>query len=160
MKSSNTGWPKSLGHWGGSFPGGSVVKNLPANAGARGDAGSAPGWGRSPGRKWQPTPVFLPGKPHGQRSLVSYSPGGCSVLIFVRCYGNLNKLFSQPNICSLSTFHQSLTVKTLSWDFPGGPVIKNPYSQCRGIWVQSLGEELRCLMPRGSPGGTSDKELK
>ena len=25
-------------------------------------------------RKWQPTPVFLPGKFHGQRSLVDYSP--------------------------------------------------------------------------------------
>ena len=25
-------------------------------------------------RKWQPTPVFLPGKSHGQRSLASYSP--------------------------------------------------------------------------------------
>ena len=25
-------------------------------------------------RKWQPTPVFLPGKPHGQRSLAGYSP--------------------------------------------------------------------------------------
>ena len=28
-------------------------------------------------RKWQPTPVFLPGKSHGQRSLVGYSPRGC-----------------------------------------------------------------------------------
>ena len=28
------------------------------------------------GRKWQPTPVFLPGKFHGQRSLASYSPWG------------------------------------------------------------------------------------
>ena len=27
-------------------------------------------------RKWQPTPVFLPGKFHGQRSLVGYSPWG------------------------------------------------------------------------------------
>ena len=27
-------------------------------------------------RKRQPTPVFLPGKSHGQRSLVSYSPWG------------------------------------------------------------------------------------
>ena len=27
-------------------------------------------------RKWQPTPVFWPGKFHGQRSLVSYSPWG------------------------------------------------------------------------------------
>ena len=25
-------------------------------------------------RKWQPTPVFLPGKPHGPRSLAGYSP--------------------------------------------------------------------------------------
>ena len=27
-------------------------------------------------RKWQPTAVFLPGKFHGQRSLVGYSPQG------------------------------------------------------------------------------------
>ena len=33
--------------WG--FPGGSVVKNLPANAEALGDTGLIPGWGRSPG---------------------------------------------------------------------------------------------------------------
>ena len=31
-----------------------------------------------PWRKaWQPTPVFLPGKSHGQRSLVGYIPQGC-----------------------------------------------------------------------------------
>ena len=53
--------------------GGTVVKNLPANAEATGDTVSAPGSGR---RKWQPTPVFLPGKSHGQRSLVGYSPWG------------------------------------------------------------------------------------
>ena len=27
-------------------------------------------------RKWQPTPVFLPGESHGQRSLTDYSPWG------------------------------------------------------------------------------------
>ena len=38
------------------------------------DAGSIPGSGRSPWRrKWQSTPVFLPGKSHGQRSLTGYS---------------------------------------------------------------------------------------
>ena len=31
------------------FPGGSVVKNLPANAGDSRDMGLIPGWGRSPG---------------------------------------------------------------------------------------------------------------
>ena len=30
-------------------------------------------------RKWQPTPVFLPEKLHGLRSLVGYSPWGCRV---------------------------------------------------------------------------------
>ena len=28
-------------------------------------------------RKWQSTPVFLPGKSHGERSLAGYSPWGC-----------------------------------------------------------------------------------
>ena len=28
-------------------------------------------------RKWKPIPIFLPGKFHGQRSLVGYSPQGC-----------------------------------------------------------------------------------
>ena len=31
-------------------------------------------------RKWRPTPVLLPGKFHGQRSLVGYSPWGCEEL--------------------------------------------------------------------------------
>ena len=29
-------------------------------------------------RQWHPTPVLLPGKSHGWRSLVGYSPWGCS----------------------------------------------------------------------------------
>ena len=27
-------------------------------------------------RKWQPTPVFLPGKSHGQRNMAGYRPWG------------------------------------------------------------------------------------
>ena len=55
------------------FPGGSVAKNPPANAGDRFDPWSRKIFWR---RKCQPCPVFLPGKPHGQRSLVGYSPWG------------------------------------------------------------------------------------
>ena len=52
-----------------------TVKNLPANAGDIRVASLIPGSGRSPGeRAWQPTPVFLPGESHGQRSLAGYSP--------------------------------------------------------------------------------------
>ena len=55
------------------FPGGSVVKSLPAMQEIR-----IQFWVRKIPwqRKWQPTPVFLPGKSHGQRSLVGYSPWG------------------------------------------------------------------------------------
>ena len=51
------------------FPGGSVVKNPPANAGDAGDSGSISGLIPCR-RKWQHTPVFLPGKSYGQRRLV------------------------------------------------------------------------------------------
>ena len=60
------------------FHGGSVVKSLPANAES---SGSTPGLGRSPWRrKWQYTPLFPPGKSHGQRSFVGYSPWGLKEL--------------------------------------------------------------------------------
>ena len=58
------------------FPGGSVVKNPPVNAGDTGDMGLIPGSGRSPGEGNGNTIVFLPGKPHGQRRLAGYSPRG------------------------------------------------------------------------------------
>ena len=54
-----------------------VVKNTPANAGDTRGMGLTPGLGRFLwSRKWQPTPGFLPGESHGQRSLVGYSPWG------------------------------------------------------------------------------------
>ena len=56
------------------LPHGSVVKNPPANAGATGDAGSILGWEDPVEWEMQPAPVFLPGRSHGQRSLV-----GCSL---------------------------------------------------------------------------------
>ena len=48
-----------------------VVKNLPANAGDVRDVGLIP-WRRA----WKPTPVFLPGESHGQKSLAGHSPWG------------------------------------------------------------------------------------
>ena len=55
-----------------SFPGGSVVENLPASAA---DAGLIPWLGKLPG-VGNGTPVFLPEKCHGQWNLVGYSPQG------------------------------------------------------------------------------------
>ena len=50
-----------------------MVRNLPAMQETRFEP-----WVRKiPWRRqWQPTPVFLPGESHGERSLASYSPWG------------------------------------------------------------------------------------
>ena len=56
------------------FPGGSNNKQFSCNSG---DLSSVPGLEDLPWtREWQPTPIFLPGESHGQRSLVDYSPWG------------------------------------------------------------------------------------
>ena len=64
--------PGTFSSWG--FPGGLMVIE---SAGQCRRHGFDPWVRRIPWRrKWQPTPVFLPGKSHGQRSLASYSPWG------------------------------------------------------------------------------------
>ena len=55
------------------FSHGSDGKESACNAG---DPGSIPGLGIPWRRKWQPTPVFLPGEFNGQRSLAGYGPWG------------------------------------------------------------------------------------
>ena len=53
----------------------SMCKESACNAEDTGDTGS--NLGKIPWRrKWQPTPVFLPGESQGQRSLVGHSPWG------------------------------------------------------------------------------------
>jgi len=55
-----------------------VVKNLPVNEGDTRDSEFSHWVRKIPWRRaWQPTPIFLPGESHGQRSLVGYSPLGC-----------------------------------------------------------------------------------
>ena len=53
--------------------------------------GFSPWVGKIPQRrKWQSTPVFLPGKSHGRRSLVGHSPRGCKERL---------SMHSEPHIC-------------------------------------------------------------
>ena len=59
------------------FSGGSAIKKLPA---MQEPSGFDPWVRKIPWRrKQQPTPMFLPGKSHGQRLLEGYSPWGCRV---------------------------------------------------------------------------------
>ena len=59
------------------FPGGASGKELACQSRRHKRPGFNPWVRKIPWRReWQPTPVFLPGESHGQRSLVGYSPWG------------------------------------------------------------------------------------
>ncbi|XP_070626695.1 carboxylesterase 5A isoform X3 [Bos indicus] len=61
-----------------------MIKNLPANAGDPEDMGSIPGFRKILWRRaWQPTPVVLPGEPHGQNPM---------------CFQNSEWLFTDQHI--------------------------------------------------------------
>ena len=64
------------------FPSGSAIKSPPATAG---DMDSIPDRGGPLEKEMATTPVFLPGKSHGQRSLVGYSPWGHKELDMTEC---------------------------------------------------------------------------
>ena len=63
-----------ISHWG--FPGGSAVENPPVVQEMQEMRVWSLGQEEPLRRTWQPTPVFLSGESHRQRSLVGYSPWG------------------------------------------------------------------------------------
>ena len=71
-------------------------------------------WVRSLGQedplKWQPTPVLLPGKSHGRRSLVRYSPRGCKESDTTET--SVSSLMSTSVI---AIFSDSVVLSILSW---------------------------------------------
>ena len=95
------------------FPGGSAVKNLPANAGDARECGFIPWIGTiSWRRNWQPTLVFLPGKSHGQRSLVGYNHGvikSQTQLSTWGCIHTLSQLYLRHDLVVLSPGVTSLS---------------------------------------------------
>ena len=54
-----------------------MVKSMPASAGDTRDTGQSLGQESPLEKAVAPTPVLLPGKSHGRRSLAGYSPWGC-----------------------------------------------------------------------------------
>ena len=59
-------------------------------------------------RRWQPTPVFLPGKSHGQRTLVGYSPWGCTDLGTTEQLHVLeNIILSEKNQAEKDSYHMT-----------------------------------------------------
>ena len=135
------------------FPGRSVVKNPPTNAGIswwfRGQRVCLqcrrpefnPWFGKSPWRrKWQPTPVFLPGKSHGWRNLEGYRP---------------QRSKDSETVTSLSPV-QETWVHSLVWEDPHAAERLSPCTTTTKPVPQSLGavaaakpQLLRTMQPEG-----------
>ena len=78
------------------------------------------GWEIPWRREWQPTPVFLPGESHEQRSLVSYSPWGRS---------ELDMTDRLTHTCAVTRALLSFTY----WGFSGGAHGKESACQCKRL---------------------------
>ena len=79
----------------GGFPGGTSGKEPACQCRRRKRFRFDPCVGMIPWRRaWQPTPVFLPGESHGQRSLAGYSPWG-------REETRLKRLSTHARTCTL-----------------------------------------------------------
>ena len=66
------------------------------------------------GKKWKPTPVFLPEKFHGQRSLVGYSPGGHKESDTTQQLNNIPHLLYPLSNGHLDCFHVLTIVNSAS----------------------------------------------
>ena len=63
-------------------------------------------------RKWHPTPEFVPGKSHGQRSLVGYSPQGCKELYMTDQLNTFTCWNNSKNIGILCTIWTMLSLQS------------------------------------------------
>ena len=126
-----------------------MVKNLPANAG---DMGSIPRWRRSPWRrKWQPTPVFLPGKFHGQRRLVGYSLGGSKELSMIE-HAHTHSSFTLQIISTMIRFCSHEILKNLRPSFTSAQKSANLSSKKEITGISLVVQWLRlCANSAGGP---------
>ena len=87
-------------------------------------------------RKWQPTPVFLPGKSHGRRSLAGYSPWGRRVRHDLRVWTTtrrLNQELLHPWAGSSQTFRSPLCKNVSGWVEKHTPVSMRPKGSSEAV---------------------------
>ena len=112
-------------------------------------------------RKWQPTPVFLPGKSHGQRSLVGYSPRdgkrvghdsvakqwnsiGCSVFLWCPAH-------TIPCFCTYCPLEGAISQQVTTWGLCSLRFLKGVLGGGGRGWLDQ-GISLRALWKPGSEG--------
>ena len=125
-----------VGNWSQPYP---EVGTLVAQTGKNLPAVQRPGFhswvGMIPWRRaWQPTPVFLPGKFHGQRSLAGYS-----------LWGHQESDMTEWLTLSLSLLYIGVCIGTLRDYFYRLSSLK--VWSCRNSWVTLFVVMLRCSPP-------------
>ena len=106
-------------------------------------------------KKWQPTPVFLPGNSQGQRSLAGYSPWGCKGQTQLSNY-TTTMTKSQPSNLTVgfSGVASPILSHFLSRNYPGtyykltlsinyqkwsvGPTMNNKGTSIQGLEITSM----------------------
>ena len=117
------------------------VKNPPANSEDIRDMGSIPGSGTPWSRAWQPTPVFLPGESHGQKSLGGYRPWGRTELDATERL-SVHKPIKVLRLTPFLVCNQHCVSRTVH---PAGPSMHTQAS-----WTPALQSEvwfLQCISP-------------
>ena len=131
----------------GASPVAQKVKNLPAVWETRVEP-----WVRSIPwkRKWQPTPVFLPGESHGRRSLAGYSPWGCRVKLLCSL---IHSYSCQLGHFLLSPLFHLLSSLPLSPFFPSFlfylPPLFKPFNSCVVITFCAFNFHFWCAAVHG-----------
>ena len=79
-------------------------------------------------RKWHPTPVLLPGKSHGWRSLVGCSPWGrYESDMTEQLHFTYTHTHTHTHIYYIYIYIHLFYIYIYNkWGFPGGSVVKNP----------------------------------
>ena len=97
-------------------------------------------------RKWQPTPVFLPGESHGQRSLEGCSPWGC--------LGSPRVLDVTERLTSLSHHHEACRLLVPSPGIEPGPSAVDEWSPNPGLAGRSAEASAQAVTEAEKPHGT------
>ena len=85
-------------------------------------------------RQWHPTPVLLPGKSHGQRSLVGCSPWGCKESDTTEDWTELNRY----QFLFVPSLHSSTPAWKIPWMEEPGRLQSMGSLRVRHDWATSL----------------------
>ena len=83
-------------------------------------------------RKWQPTPVFLPGESHGQGSLVRYSPWG-------RKESDMNERLNSNNCSDERSFFRDGAGRGAVASLCGDKLTQSPFFKWSEVCLETVG---------------------